>query len=321
MAISRNRDYSMTGKIAITGATGFIGSALIERLIAAGKHIQALVRPASAHKQPVNGAVQWIQGDLDDPDSLRQLVHGAEVIIHCAGIVRGATREQFNRVNVDGLVRLAQAASELQPVPRFLLISSLAAREPQLSAHAASKQQGEHALMDSCGNTEWTVFRPTAVYGPGDREIMPVLRSMARGVAPLMGSGNGRLSFIYIADLVDAIVRWLDCRLIQRGTYELHDGNPAGYSWHDIVDMIAGLRGAPVVRLRIPVSMVKLAAALNIAFARAVGYAPMLTPGKVRELTHTDWTVDNAAICEDIGWSPKIKLAEGLRRTLGLNHN
>jgi nucleoside-diphosphate-sugar epimerase len=85
--------------------------------------------------------------------------------------------------------------------------------------------------------------------------------------------------------------------------------------------MIAGLRGAPVVRLRIPVSMVKLAAALNIAFARAVGYAPMLTPGKVRELTHTDWTVDNAAICQDIGWSPKIKLAEGLRRTLGLNHN
>ena len=194
MAISRNRDYSMTGTIAITGATGFIGSALIERLIATGRHIQALVRPASAHKQPVNGAVQWIKGDLDNSDSLRQLVHGAEVIIHCAGIVRSATREQFNRVNVDGVSRLAQAVSEQQPAPRFLLISSLAAREPQLSAHAASKQQGERALMDSSGNTEWTVFRPTAVYGPGDREIMPVLRWMARGVAPLLGSGNGRFS-------------------------------------------------------------------------------------------------------------------------------
>ena len=310
----------MPGTIAITGATGFIGGALIERLAATGRPIQALVRPASAHKKSVGGAVQWIKGDLDDPDSLRQLVHGADDIIHCAGIVRGATREQFNRVNVDGVARLAQAASQQQTVPRFLLISSLAAREPQLSAHAASKQQGERALKNSSGDTQWTVFRPTAVYGPGDREILPVLRWMARGVAPLMGSGNGRLSFIYIADLVDAIVRWLDCRQIQHGTYELHDGNPAGYSWHDVVDMIAGLRGAPVLRLKIPVSAVKLAAALNIAIARAVGYAPMLTPGKVREMTHTDWTVDNAAICEDIGWSPKTKLAEGLRRALGLNH-
>lgn len=307
--------------IAITGATGFIGGALIERLLADGRHVQALLRPASVHKKPVNGAVRWIQGDLDDPDSLRQLVHGAEVIIHCAGLVRGATREQFNRVNVDGVARLVQTVSEQPPAQRFLLISSLAAREPQLSAHAASKQQGERRLMDLSGNTQWTVFRPTAVYGPGDREIMPVLRWMARGVAPLMGSGNGRFSFIYVADLVDAIVRWIDCRQIKCGIYELHDGSPTGYSWHDIVDVIAGLRGAPVVRLKVPVPMVKLAAALNIAFARSVGYAPMLTPGKVRELTHTDWTVDNAAICEDIGWSPKIKLAEGLRRTLGLNHN
>ena len=308
----------MAGTIAITGATGFIGSALIKRLVSSGRQIQALVRPASARKQSVDGAVQWIQGDLDDVDSLRQLVHGAEVVIHCAGVVRGATREQFNRVNVDGVARLAQAVTQLQPAPRFLLISSLTAREPQLSAYAASKQQGERVLMDMPGNMEWTVYRPTAVYGPGDREMMPTLRWMARGVAPVLGSGNRRFSLIYITDLADAIVRWLDCGHCQGRTYELHDGNPTGYTWNDVIDTIAGLRGAPVVRLRIPVAMVKLAAALNIAFARAVGYAPMLTPGKVRELTHIDWTADNATLCENTDWSPKITLAEGLRRTLGL---
>ena len=175
--------------------------------------------------------------------------------------------------------------------------------------------------MGMPGHVEWTVYRPTAVYGPGDREMMPTLRWMARGVAPVLGSGTRRFSLIYIADLADAIVRWLDCGHCQSRTYELHDGNPAGYTWNDIIDTIAGLRGAPVVRLRIPVAMVKLAAALNIAFARAVGYAPMLTPGKVRELTHADWTADNTTICENSGWSPKIKLAEGLRRTLGLKHN
>lgn len=310
----------MAGTIAITGATGFIGGALIKRLVSTGRQIQALVRPASVHKQPGDGAVQWIQGDLDDLDSLRNLVRGADVVIHCAGVVRGATREQFNRVNVDGVARLVQVASQQQPLPRFLLISSLAAREPQLSAYAASKQQGERALMDTSGNMEWTIFRPTAVYGPGDRELMPILRWMAKGVAPLLGSGKGRYSFIYIADLADAIVRWLDCGRCQRSTYELHDGNPAGYSWHDVIDTVASLRGTPVVRLRIPLTMVKLAAALNIAFARAVGYAPMLTPGKVRELSHADWSVDNAAICENTGWSPKIELTEGLRRMLGLDN-
>jgi nucleoside-diphosphate-sugar epimerase len=202
-----------------------------------------------------------------------------------------------------------------------LLISSLAARAPQLSAYAASKKLGEGALMDLSGNMEWTVFRPSAVYGPGDRELMPVFRWMAKGIAPLLGSGDRRFSLIYIADLAEAIEQWLDCPHGHRRTFELHDGKPAGYSWHEVIDTISSLRGAPVVRLKIPVGMLKLASALNVALARTFGYAPMLTPGKIRELSHTDWSVDNAAIMEATGWSPKIELAEGLQRTLGLSPN
>ncbi|MGD9301676.1 MAG: SDR family NAD(P)-dependent oxidoreductase [Desulfobacterales bacterium] len=307
--------------IAITGATGFIGGALIKRLSAGGRQIKALIRPATGHKQPVDGTTKWIQGDLNDADSLRNLVRGADAVVHCAGVVRGATREQFNHVNVKGVAQLAQAASDQQPVPRFLLISSLAARAPQLSAYAASKKLGEGALMDLSGNMEWTVFRPSAVYGPGDRELMPVFRWMAKGIAPLLGSGDRRFSLIYIADLAEAIEQWLDCPHGHRRTFELHDGKPAGYSWHEVIDTISSLRGAPVVRLKIPVGMLKLASALNVALARTFGYAPMLTPGKIRELSHTDWSVDNAAIMEATGWSPKIELAEGLQRTLGLSPN
>ena len=307
--------------IAITGATGFIGGALIKRLSAGGRQIKALIRPASGHKQPADGTTKWIQGDLNDADSLRDLVRGADAVVHCAGVVRGATREQFNHVNVNGVAHLAQAASDQQPVPRFLLISSLAARAPQLSAYAASKKLGEGALMDLSGNMEWTVFRPSAVYGPGDRELMPVFRWMAKGVAPLLGSGDRRFSLIYIADLAEAIEQWLDCPRGHRQTFELHDGKPSGYSWHEVIDTISSLRGAPVVRLKIPVGMLKMASALNVALARTFGYAPMLTPGKIRELSHTDWSVDNAAIMEATGWSPKIELVEGLQRTLGLSPN
>ena len=308
----------MSGTIAITGATGFIGGALIKRLASTGWQVQGLIRPASIHKQPSSGAVKWIQGDLEEMDSLGQLVHGADTIVHCAGAVRGATPADFNRINVDGVARLAQVAIKQQQQPRFLLMSSLAAREPQLSAYASSKQQGERVLMEASARIDWAVFRPPAVYGPGEREMMPILRWMAKGVAPLPGSGNGRFAMLYADDLAEAVIQWLDRGGDQRLTYELHDGHPAGYSWQEVVQTIARLRGAPVARLKVPLALMRLIAIINLAAARTIGYAPMLTPGKIREISHPDWTADNAALCKSTGWSPKIDLAEGLRRTLKL---
>ena len=310
----------MEGTVALTGATGFIGGTLIKQLISAGRQVQALVRPGSGHQQPINGGVNWIRGDLGDRDSLERLVHGADVIVHCAGVVRGASQQDFNRVNVEGVARLARAAAKLKQPVRFLLMSSLAAREPQLSAYAASKHQGERELMKAAGRLDWAVFRPTAVYGPGEREMMPVLRLMAKGVAPLIGSSRRRFSMLYAEDLAAAVTHWLERGRDQKLTYELHDGHPAGYSWQDLVETVARLRGAPVRSLKVPLALVKMVALMNLAASRAVGYAPMLTPGKVREISHPDWTADNAPLSRHTGWSPKVDLAEGLRRTLGFGN-
>ena len=308
----------MAGTIAITGGTGFIGATLIKKLASAGRQVRALIRPASIHKQPGNGAVKWIQGDLADVESLGRLVHGADVIVHCAGAVRGATQADFNRINVDGVARLAQAAIKQQQPPRFLLMSSLAAREPQLSAYASSKQQGESVLMEASAKMDWAVLRPPAVYGPGEREMMPVLRWMAKGVAPLPGSGTGRFGMLHAEDLAEAVIKWLDHCRDQRLTYELHDGHPAGYSWQEVIQTIARLRGAPVAPIKVPLVLMKLMAIINLAAARTIGYAPMLTPGKIREISHPDWTADNTALSRSTGWLPKIELAEGMRRTLKL---
>ena len=122
----------MSRTIVITGATGFIGSMLAKRLASNGWHIRALVRSASLGKRPKNIKLEWITGDLEDMESLKRLVAGADAIVHCAGAVRGASQEDFNCINVDGVARLVQAAAEQNPKPRFLLLSSLAAREPQL---------------------------------------------------------------------------------------------------------------------------------------------------------------------------------------------
>jgi nucleoside-diphosphate-sugar epimerase len=307
----------MIDTIAITGATGFVGAVLTRRLAAAGRKIRALIRPGSAHKRPAGIDVRWIDGDLEDVGSLRRLVHGADAVVHCAGAVRAATRAQFNRVNVDGTARLVELAAEQHPTPNFLLISSLAAREPHLSPYAASKREGEKVLAEKSDKLFWTVFRPSAIYGPGDRELMPVFHWMKRGIAPILCSGNSRFSLLYVEDLAEAIVQWLDCECKPGCIYELHDGQPGGYSWHDVIDTAAHLRqGKSVVAIRIPLIVARLVSRLNLIGARAIGYAPMLTPGKIRELRHSNWVCDNTALNTATGWTPKILLTAGLQRTL-----
>jgi nucleoside-diphosphate-sugar epimerase len=166
----------MSRTIVITGATGFIGSKLAKRLASTDWHIRALVRSASLGKLPKDIETEWVTGDLEDIESLKKLVAGADAIVHCAGAVRGASQDDFNRINVDGVARMVQIAASQNPMPRFLLISSLAAREPQLSFYAASKRGGEKALASLSGDMFWGVLRPPAVYGPGDREMLPLFK-------------------------------------------------------------------------------------------------------------------------------------------------
>ncbi len=308
----------MTRTIAITGATGFIGGVLAKRLASAGWHLRALIRSTSYHKRPKDIVAEWITGDLEDIECLRRFVAGATAIVHCAGAVRGAVQMDFDRVNAHGVARLVEATAELKPAPRFFLLSSLAAREPQLSYYAASKLKGEKALASCPGDMCWGVLRPPAVYGPGDREMRPLFQWMLRGIAPLIGSDQNRLSLLYVDDLVDAIACWLDNGKQPRRIYELHDGHLSGYSWQEIIDVVEGLRGKSIHRANIPISCVKSIAFINFMAARVFGGLPMLTPGKVREITHPNWIAENFRFNSETGWTPRVALEQGLRQTFGL---
>ncbi len=329
-------------KIALTGATGFIGSVTLRHMVEKGWEVQALVRPGSRARRPDVKNVRWITGDITQPESLSRLVKGMHTVVHCAGAVRGVCREDFEQVNVQGTALLAEICSKQESPPDFLLISSLSAREPGLSCYAASKQKAEAVLAaSSIPSHQITVLRPPAVYGPGDREMMPLFQAMASGICPIPGSGSGRVSLIHVHDLAEAILCLIKSALIpswkfsdsnytsshimsasnnpplfHNRIYELHDGHTGGYSWHDIVKTVTRVTGRRIICIKIPVAIVKMLGLVNIGVSKITGRAPMLTPGKVRELVHPDWTADNNKITKDTGWEPGITLEQGLREIL-----
>jgi len=306
-------------RVALTGATGFIGMALLRCLTGAGWQVRALYRPKAGRIPPHLPGVEWLPGNLDDRVALNALVTGTEAVVHCAGVVRGARCSDFDPVNAAGAGEVARAAANQTPVPRFLLISSLAARMPLLSHYSGSKWRGECEIKAVLENLRWTVLRPPAVYGPGDRELLPLFRCIAKGYAPLPAGTNRRLSLIHVDDLALAVLRWLESDAGDGQTFELDDGHPGGYSW-DTVLSLAGLAlrgGAKVRRVPIPVPILYLVALANLASARLFGYAPMLTPGKLREIMHPDWVCDNHAIMVATGWRPKLGLEMGLAQAYG----
>ena len=133
-----------------------------------------------------------------------------------------------------------------------------------------------------------------------------------------MGSGKGRFSLLYADDLADAIQKLLRTDDLPRKVFELHDGRPGGYVWKNVIDAMARLTGKRVHCLYLPVTGLKIVAKLNLFMARLLGYKPLFTPGKLSLLTHPDWVCDNTALTQETGWTPRVSLEEGLRRTLKL---
>jgi len=311
----------MHGVVALTGATGFIGSAIARRLVRQGWRVRALIRSPLRRAHLEETSIQWVPGTLEKIEDLDSLVGDADSVIHCAAALRGVTDADFYPANVEAVSRLAQIAALKSPAPRFLLISSLAAREPKLSAYAASKRMGEIALSQIDRGFAWTVLRPPAVYGPGDRALLPLFRLMQRGIAPLLARTDARFSLLYVEDMAEAVIKWLVSESRERCVFELDDGHPRGYSWCEVAETFERLRGKPSFRFHVPALPMNVAAKLNQIAASVIGYAPMLTPGKVREIRHPDWVCDNSMFCQAANWTPTVGLEEGLRMTLGFMAN
>jgi nucleoside-diphosphate-sugar epimerase len=200
---------------------------------------------------------------------------------------------------------------------RLLHFSSLAAQRPNVSPYAFSKWHSEEILRQMDNTLQWTLFRPSVVYGPGDTEVIPLLKWMRVGFFPIVGKAENRFSMLHVHDLARAVVTWIKSENCNSATYELHDGKINGYSWREIIQTMSWLYGKHIKPFHVPVSFVYSCAYLNIAVHGILGKKPMFSPGKVCELLQSGWVCDNAYFTKHTGWRPEIDLEKGVRELAG----
>jgi nucleoside-diphosphate-sugar epimerase len=301
----------MEQPVAITGATGFVGGHLLNALLDAGHRVRVLVRDARRLGNQ-SEQVEIVEGDLDNVAALKQLVLGAKAVVHCAGAIAALNEKGFFSVNEAGSENVARASVDAG-IENFILVSSLAAREPQLSFYAASKRAGEDVVRQLISKEHLTIIRPPAVYGPGDQATKGLIKALTQNRAILPGRADQKISWIYVTDLTALLAG-----LVERGpsgsdVLEIDDGHKGGYSFADLAQLAGKVQGKKITVILLPHLLVKTAGWGAKIASRLLNKAFILSPEKVNELYHRDWVVKGA---KTKGWTPKIQFEEGFALAL-----
>ncbi|MBL4803198.1 MAG: NAD(P)-dependent oxidoreductase [Emcibacter sp.] len=303
----------MTKIAAITGATGFVGKHLVRALIAQGFRVKALTRSP----QEKSEHIEWIAGDLENIPALTQLLTDVDVVFHLAGLIKAKTAKDFNRVNsnsVATLVNILQQSSA--PRPHFILLSSLAARERDLSSYAESKRKGEEKLIEQGSDFPWTILRPPGVYGPEDMETLKIFKAVATHLAPLPGKSDNRAAWIYAPDLAQAMIAVTGNPDCFGHILDVDDGTKNGYSNQEMYRTAADILDIKPIYFTLPKNVLKTFAYINVLFSTIFRYIPMVTPEKVNELCYPDWICRGPHVMKMTEWKPKTNLKQGFRKTL-----
>ena len=306
----------------ITGATGFVGSHLVEHLAARGETARALVRETSDVTRLEEHGFPTVAGGLDDQASLRRAVDGVDTVYHLAAATRALDPDTFRKVNAEGTARLVAALSEAGRGQRLVYLSSLAAVGPSqgrpvrpgdvprpLTAYGRSKLAGEEVVRAS--GLKGAVLRAPAVYGPRERDMLPFFRFARFGLLPVVGPSDRRLQLIHISDLAAALVAAAETPTA-KGIY--HVAEPRAYTWGEVLDRMAEAVGRSGVRVPVPGAVVRLAAAVSEGVSRLTRRPVIFDRDKAKELL-AEWTCETDAARRALGFEARISLNEGLRET------
>ncbi len=302
--------------VAVTGASGFVGRGLVPLLAAQGWRLRLLLRRDPVVPQWRGLEPQIVAGGLEDPVALRQLVRGADAVVHVAGLIKATRRRRFDAVNHLGSQALADAMLDVAPDARLLHVSTIAAREPSLSDYAASKRAGEDAVRERLGERV-TVLRPPAVYGPGDRESLVFFQLAARRRVPLAGRPGARAAMIHVEDLNSLMLALLR-EQSSGAVLTAADARPEGYSWREVFQTAAQAVGnARAKFFQAPAALLH-GMALAGDIGRAFGAGDMLNHQRLRELRHGDWSVSLRGTGATGRMAAALRAARGLRQCRGV---
>ncbi|MEO0361714.1 MAG: NAD-dependent epimerase/dehydratase family protein [Pseudomonadota bacterium] len=301
----------MSRLVALTGGTGFLGRHAIRAFHERGWRVRALVRRAPDMAELADAPIELTLGRLDEPDALDRLCAGADAILHLAGLVKAASRAAFMAANADGAGAVAASWRRAAPDARFVLVSSMAARAPELSDYAASKREGEARVAALAEGGDWRALRPAAVYGSHDEESLKVLKLADGPVQIMLNAAEARVAMIDARDAAAALAAFVE-RPGRGEVHELTDARRDGYAWRELAETAARALGRRPRPLRLPPAILKAVGAVGERLAARSGSAEMLTHGKAREILHADWSGDPALAPPDDVWRPAIPLERGL---------
>lgn len=292
--------------IAITGATGFVGSAVLDAALADGHKVRALAR----RDQTARAGVEWVRGDLGDTAALAALVEGADAVIHVAGLTNTPDPATFEAANVTGTANVI-AAMKQAGARRLVFVSSLSARMPGLSAYGASKAKAE-ALVEATG-LDWTTVRPPGVYGPRDVDYLEMFRTAKWGFVPLPPGGAS--SIIHADDLARLLVALAagNAAATKKQTYEPDDGREGGWSHKELAQAIGRAVGKrSVFAPHLPRAVLEATATADRLLR---GDRAKLTADRVGYMAHPNWVSRFDRKPPPGLWQPKIGGEEGLKAT------
>ena len=316
----------------VTGAAGFVGSHLVDALLARGTPVRSLVRPTTDRRWLDPARVTFALGDVGDDssegrDALARAAEGCAVIYHAAGITNAADPDDFARVNAGGAERIAAAAAR-SGVSRVVLVSSQAAGGPTpgtlprseddqdapVGAYGLSKVEGERRATAALAGSATTLVtvRPPSVYGPRDTAFVLLFALAQRGIVPLPAGSHQELSLVHAADLAQGILL-AGARGRAGRHYYLSGGAPV--TTGELVDAVGQALGKKPLRLDVPSVMLRAVVGLAEAWSRLTGSPARLTRERLADWTSPRWTVSDARARAELGYAPAVELAAGIAQT------
>lgn len=320
-------------KVLVTGANGFIGSRIVAELINKKYEVICLVRKTSNIELLSNRPVSYLYGSIDNKSALQEAFSSLEngfpgYVIHCAGVVKGRTKEDFFSVNADGTKNLVEACLPYRAnIKRFVYLSSLAAAGPgtkadprreadttnAISYYGQSKFAGEEELKKFSAQIPITIVRPTAVYGPGDRGIYTFFKLINSGIMPIAGNMDMEISVIFVEDLVKAVLFTMENKDTAGETVFISDGTV--YTVKEILLEIKKALHKKTVPLIVPDFLLYFIAVVSENISGLFGKSTFLNRQKCLEISQQGWVCSIDKLI-NLGFKPEYDLKSGIQETV-----